>query len=366
MKMLLKEKRNWFLICWPVAFGLYFLAKNSETFAENVCARGIFRVYGWIMSHISGIIPFSLAELLLIIFALWVPGMIIAAVVRIIRKNEKGVRIVRTLRDVVIMTGIIYAWYMIGCGTNYYRYEFTRFSGLSIEKSTKEELYELCLELGEKTNAARAALNIPEGETFRSGLGNRERALAASEAMDKLSESYEVLEGYYPRPKSVIFSEVMSEFNITGVYFPWTVEANVNVAVPDYSLGSTLCHELVHLRGFMREDEANYVGYLACINSDNAELRYSGYMSALINASNRLYDEDKELYYRYWSQTYDDGVRLDMVEASEYWKQYEDTVLSEAGEKINNSYLMANNISDGTKSYGRMVDLLLAEYRQKH
>jgi len=366
IKKFLKDKRNWLLISWPLAFGLYFLAKNFESFAENVCTRGIFRVYGWIMSHISGIIPFSLAEILLIAVMIFIPLMIILSIVRIIRRPEKGLRALRSIRDIIMLLGVVFCWYMIGCGTNYYRNEFADFSGLTIEKSTKEELYELCLELGEKTNEARARLEIPEGETFKSGLSNSERAAAAAEAMDRLAESYEVLEGYYPKPKSVLFSRVMSEFNITGVYFPWTVEANVNVDVPDYSRGSTLCHELVHLRGFMREDEANYVGYLACVNSENDELRYSGYMSALINASNRLYDEDKELHALYWAQTYNEGVRLDMVEANEYWDQFKDTVLSEAGEKINNSYLKANSISDGTKSYGRMVDLLLAEYRKKH
>jgi hypothetical protein len=31
---------------------------------------------------------------------------------------------------------------------------------------------------------------------------------------------------------------------------------------------------------------------------------------------------------------------------------------------MNDSYLKANSQQDGVKSYGRMVDLLLAEYKQ--
>lgn len=34
--------------------------------------------------------------------------------------------------------------------------------------------------------------------------------------------------------------------------------------------------------------------------------------------------------------------------------------------KVNDSYLKSNRQEDGVKSYGRMVDLLLADYRQRH
>ncbi|WP_276929276.1 DUF3810 family protein, partial [Herbinix luporum] len=49
---------------------------------------------------------------------------------------------------------------------------------------------------------------------------------------------------------------------------------------------------------------------------------------------------------------------------NEYWAKYEDTVVSTVSNKINDTYLKANAQSDGVKSYGRMVDLLLAKYRK--
>ena len=216
----------------------------------------------------------------------------------------------------------------------------------------------------QKTNAARAEAAHDTDSPFVSEYSDRERAYQAKAAMEKLSETIPVLKGYYPRPKSVLFSRFMSRFNITGVYFPWTVEANVNVDVPDYSIGAALCHELSHLRGFMREDEANFIGYLACVNSDSAELRYSGYMLALVYAGNKLYEESADLYRQLYSM-YSPGVVADFRENSAYWKEFKDTVLERAGEKMNDTYLKINNQTDGTKSYGRMVDLLIAEYRSR-
>ena len=114
----------------------------------------------------------------------------------------------------------------------------------------------------------------------------------------------------------------------------------------------------------MREDEANFIGYLACVNSDSAELRYSGYMLALVHTGNKLYEADKDRYLEL-RKKYSAGVSLDFAENSQYWKQYRDTTLSNAGEKMNNTYLKMNSVEDGTKSYGRMVDLLLAERRKR-
>lgn len=316
------------------------------------------------MSRISGIVPFSVAEILMVLFFLWIFFMIVISVIRIIRKTEKLRRLITALRDLILMVGIVFLWYMIGCGTNYYRYEFTYYSGLKIEKSTVEELYGLVSELVDRTNEAREELDIPDDEVFKSSMTDRERAKEAKKALEKLSEKYEVLEGYFPKPKNTLISKIMSEFNITGFYFPWTVEANVNCDIPDYSRAAVMCHELSHLRGFMREDEANFIGYLACVNSDNAELRYSGLMLALVYAGNKLYDADRELYFEV-RRKYNDGIVLDFADNSRYWDQYKETVLSEVGESVNNTYLKANSVEDGTKSYGRMVDLLLAEFRSK-
>ena len=363
MKEILKQKRNLILLCWPLGLIILLLVKNNRDIAEYVFARGIYRVYGTAFSFINGLLPFSVGEWLLIIFCLCVAAFPVVILILVIKRKNRAATLFSCIRYLLMAGGVVFLWFMIGAGTNYYRYEFAAFSGLEVKKSSVDELYELCMELAEKTNAARKELNIEEGKTFTSALSDRERADEARKAMRKLSEEYDVLKGYYPYAKPVLFSRALSEFNITGVYFPWTVEANVNVDIPDYSRGAVLCHELSHLRGFMREDEANFIGYLACVGSDCAELKYSGYMMALIHAGNQLYSADKDRYSEVRSM-YSEGVNLDLKENSEYWAQFKDTPLSTAGEKMNNTYLKMNNVEDGTKSYGRMVDLLLAEWRK--
>ena len=45
-----------------------------------------------------------------------------------------------------------------------------------------------------------------------------------------------------------------------------------------------------------------------------------------------------------------------------YWEQFEGQV-AEIADNINDTYLKAQNQTDGVQSYGRVVDLLLAKYR---
>jgi hypothetical protein len=157
----------------------------------------------------------------------------------------------------------------------------------------------------------------------------------------------------------------MSYTEITGIFIPFTMEANVNVDIPDYSIPATMLHELAHIRGFMREDEANYIAYLAGMESDNPDLKYSSTMLALVYSGNALYEQDTELYFKIREQ-YSEGVVKDIRANSAYWQQYEDTVISTISNKINDTYLKANAQLDGVKSYGRMLDLLLAKYREDH
>ncbi len=351
---------------------MYVTARFIPNAAEYVYARGLYRVYSNAMSFITGLLPFSLAEVLVIAVPVFFAALIPAAVIKMIVKKS-GVEGLKCLRLAIVLLGIIFSWYMLGCGTNYYRYEFSSFSELEVKKSTADELEELCKELAVKAAAAReravekaiaAGSMTEENEVYSSYLSLKELREAARSSMYVLADSYPVMKGYYPKPKPVFFSRVMSEFNFTGVYFPWTVEANVNVDIPEYPVAVTMCHELSHLRGFMREDEANFIGYLACVGSGEPDLEYSGYMLALTYSANQLYADSVDRW-RNVRALYSDGMVADMVDNSEYWKQFEDTVASEIGETMNNTYLKANKQTDGTKSYGRMVDLLLAERRAR-
>jgi hypothetical protein len=354
---MLNYKRKWFILLLPISIVILIIARTFEGFTERILSGIIYKNISQGISYITSLVPFSLMEVSLIML----PGVLVFLFIYLLvilirgRQNKRDI-LNKAVVNLLSSFSILLFTYVILCGVNYERYTFADYSGLTIQDSSVEELESLFLTLAEQGNVARDQLK-------QVSASYEELAKESVRAMNNLSTKYPVLERNYRAPKLIISSDFMSKMQITGIYWPFTVEANINVAVTEYTLAATMCHELAHIAGFMREDEANYIAYLACKNSDSKELQYSGIMLALAYVGNQLYYENKEAYQNIRA-TYSEELVADLNRNAQYWEQYRNTKISELSDEMNNIYLKANNQSDGVKSYGRMVDLLLAEYRQ--
>ena len=298
------------------------------------------------MGRGTGIFSFALVEAAAFLFVLY-------AVCYVFIHHREGKRIL--IRAVFLVTGL-FLLFTVNCGINYYRNPFSSYSGLEVRKSSLDELKSLCQQLTADVNQL-----CGEGilrETDRKSLGKE-----SVKAMKGLGEIYPELAGYYPQPKPLIWSYFFSVQQLCGQYSPFTVEATYNRSMPDYNIPHTVCHELSHLRGFMREDEANFIGYLACIGSDNEGFRYSGYLTGWIYATNALAKADQEAYWEICGQLSEKAWE-DLRHNNEFWGKYEGKT-AEVSNRMNDTYLKLNSQSDGVNSYGRMVDLMLAYARSK-
>lgn len=365
MKRLLKYKRIYLLLLIPISFLLILAAKKSSFFAEDFYALHIYKWISQPVSLLSGLFPFSMAEI--IVYAMPVILLVLLTIflVRLIRQKEnRGIRLTKGILNLLCALSVIGFLFVICGGLNYYRYPFSYYSGLEIMDSSVEELYTLTESLALQADELRAqTTGTDENGVFKLTESMHDLADQAGKAMKALAEDYPVLGGYYASPKPVLSSAAMSSAEITGMFFPFTMEANINVDVPDYSIPATMLHEMAHLRGFMREDEANYIAYIAGMASDDPEIRYSAAMLALITAGNALYDKNQELYFEI-RELYSEGVLKDIRANSAYWIRYDNTAISTLSNKVNDTYLKANAQVDGVQSYGRMLDLLLAKFRQ--
>ncbi len=362
----LKKKRLWLLLLFPISLLCLNLAKRSVFFAEEVFAKRIFKVFSVGISTLTGWIPFSVAECSVLLLPAAVLFFVIRFVLHMIKnKEERFECCITALMNIACTASVVFFVYVFGCGMNYHRASIAEYRGIAVRDSSKEELFALCKELAAQASVLREDLVIYEDEdgVLRLPMSNRELGILTKEAYENLAEELPILEGFYPAPKGILCSKAFSAMELTGIYTCWTMEANVNVDIPDYSRASTMAHELAHLHGFIREDEANFLSYLACKSSDSSLVNYSGTLLALIYAGNALAGQDMELYGELWSG-YHEGIVRDFRDNSAYWEQYKDTVISETTDKVNDAYLKANDQEDGVKSYGRVVDLLLAEYRK--
>ena len=118
-------------------------------------------------------------------------------------------------------------------------------------------------------------------------------------------------------------------------------------------------HELAHTKGIAREDECNFIAYLACISSDNAEYRYSGHLSAYTYLANALYARSPELFAKA-AQNISPAAERDLAEQREYSAKYTSGKAAQVSDKINDSFIKSQGVASGTASYSEVTKLILA------
>lgn len=345
-------------ICLLAAGGLTMLAGVVEGFAEWY-AETVYPVQVFLTAHLTGWIPFSLSETGLYLLVL---GMVVTAVragVRGKKSGNYGQEVLRWSSGLFLTAAILFFLYVVNCGVNYHRSSFSEKEGLYPKRYSAEELGEVCNWLTEEVNARADEVNrdargllVLEGQT----------EAQAVQAMKGLAKRYESMKGEYPPPKKLMVSELLSYQSLTGVYSPFTVEANYNGDMTAYNIPFTMCHELSHLRGFMQEEEANFIAFLACREAEQVEFQYSGYLMAWLYSANALYRADQTLWLEMRAGL-DKAAETDLAANSQFWESYEG-VVSEMADKVNDTYLKVNGQADGVKSYDRMVDLLVVYYQE--
>ena len=359
----LRLRRFWLLLLLPAAIALDLAAKASPAFAEWY-AVNIYPVYANFFAAITGFLPFSLGEvcvvLLAAVFLIW----LIRSIYLLIKHNENRFeRLARFISVPLIIAVCVSFFCVTNYGTNHRRYSFAQVSGLEVRPSSVEELYGLCVFLTQTCNRVREQVSEDENGVFLLSEDVYTAAKNAKAYFNSLNETYPTL---YTTgtPKPVFASEVMSYLDISGIYCPFTFEANVNVHMNDSAVPFTMCHELAHLSGYMREDEANFIAFLASTHNNDPDFVYSGMFLAMIHTSNALFSADLELW-KEVNAMKSEAVERDSLANNAYWAQY-DTPVAEVSNKVNDTYLKANGQTLGVRSYGRMVDLLLAYFRVKN
>lgn len=340
---------------------LTLLAKNVTGFAEWY-STSVYPFFVGTVGRISSVLPFSLCEILLYAVIILAAVGIIFTVIHFIKGNGRRKKLMmRVLAVVVCFAVSVFMVFTLFCGINYSRTPFSAVSGFTVETYTAQELADLCVYILKNANDAAQKIETDEALTVQlDGKINLDEE--CKKAMNLLGEKYNSLSGFYPNAKAVIASEGMSYMRILGMYTPFTIEANYNANAPDFAKPFTVCHELSHLKGFMREDEANFIAYLACTGSDNVYLQYAGWVYALIYAANALYSAAGADIYNELMSYADEKIIAELSANSAYWKKYE-TPVATVATSVNDTYLKSQGQSDGKKSYGRFVDLMIS-YRK--
>jgi len=353
------------LILIGAAIVLTAAGRLSQGFADFYAAN-IFPYISLPYVFLSGLLPFSLGEVMivaaLVLFLVGIPVMIILLI--FMKKSRKTVASV-SVSAVLWILAFVVVTESLNCFT---LYGCTRFSEryFTAKEHDNEELKQLYSMLIDEAN--ELALQVPRDEHDRFVLTIDAEA-ECKRAMKKASEEYPQLRGYYPKPKPIMFSYFMSQTGTAGMYFPFSMESTYNADMVPEIQPEVICHEFAHLKGFMQEDEANFISFVATQGSDEPQVKYSGCLDALEYVHNQIYENGVqsgfELTDRISPQVQNDWFRF---LPDNYWEENEDKevfdtdAVSAFSESASDTSMKLNGVEDGVRSYSRMVNLLLDYY----
>lgn len=303
------------------------ILSRIESFA-TIYAKYSSLIFVNIIGQLSNLFPFSIFEWLVIFFIL----LLIYFIYRY-----------RSLEIIIRYVLVLCLIFTLTTGIHYHRQSIEKDLQFTKLNYTNTDLENLCKFIINKLSTLEVE---PITQT--------EMKQESRKAMNS------IIPAYYPRPKPMFFSKLMSSSGLTGIFSPFTIEANYNKDIHPFNIPFTMCHELAHLQGYMSEDEANFLAYLSCTSSSNDYVKYSGYLTAFIYITNELYSLNVDVN-KYYAQLPKSTLN-DLKADQDYWNNYNGT-LSTISNTVNDTYLKMNSIEEGVISYQRFVGLIYSYYK---
>lgn len=352
----------WCIILYAMALLCLFfniISLNSVAFSDWFNG-GIAAGFRYALSALTGWIPFSIGETSVICM----PVIAVILVFRAIRLSKGELdKAVRYLSGLLAVCTLFYSLFVLTFSTAYRGTALEDKLGLTRKRVTAEELRDTAELLLQRAN------EYADADVTYLRDGSSDMVYSLDELNEKLNSAYLLSAEKYPfiqkmtsNVKEVALSELMSYTHITGVYTYFTGESNINCVFPDYTIPFTMAHEMAHQRGIAREDEANFVAFLVCLESEDNYIRYSAYLNMYEYVSNALYRADKELYSTVASKK---SARISAEQSAynEFFAKYRDSVASDVADSVNDAYLKDQGQAAGAQSYGLVVDLTVAYYK---
>ena len=362
-----KEEKlpRWCIVCFALAAVsaiLYLIFRLSPVFSDwfngNVSSIG-----RRLLSYLTVWLPFSAAELLILLLPVILVALIVIGYRSCDDDSARSLWIYAAkLSSLLCVIWVIFVW---NFAAGYSGTTLDRRLGLERTEVSAQELHQTALILSEQMQELSDEILFPNQEgSSAMPYSYNEMNQKLMAAYDKYAETHAFPDHSYSRIKPIMLSGLMSYTHITGVYTFFTGEANVNVHFPDYTVPFTAAHELAHQRGVAREDEANMIAFLVCMESDDAYIRYSALLNVYEYVASALYSADKTLYASVY-QTLSPAVIREEQAYARFFEKYSDNALAKISETTNDIYLQSQGATAGTRSYNLVVDLTVAYYRPK-
>src|SRR5690242_7808452 len=346
---------------WITAVLLVILIRifsQNQTWVERYYSSNLYIFLSKFLRILFGWVPFSLGDILYAFAFCWIVWKIIKNIRSAFKKRFTKKQVIHKLLNLVLFFAAIYIVFYLFWGMNYDR-EGIAFQ-LQIHPQTYDTTDLLMIEniLLQKVNASKLAV-----------VKNHEQYPSTNELIKKAKKSYE--EAYKKFPflkytgtsvKSSLYGTVGDYLGFTGYYNPFTGEAQINTTVPQMLRPYIATHEIAHQLGYAKENEANFVGYLAAVNSQDTLFHYSCYLDLFLYTNREIYYFDSLSSGRMMEKLHP-LVKADLQELRQFSLAHQ-SVLEPLISWMYGNYLKLNNQPKGLHSYNAVVGMLIAYYKK--
>ncbi|MGB6269708.1 MAG: DUF3810 domain-containing protein [Olleya sp.] len=331
-------------------YGLVKLLTNYPDVVERFYSNGLYPFISKLFRYTLGWLPFSFGDLLY--------GFSIIFIVRWLVLNRK--RIYKDTKnwliDVFAAVSVVYFAFHLFWGFNYYRNPLHVNLNLEDHYTTKQ-LITVTKKLIKKSNTIH--LEITKNDSLKVEL-----PFTKKEILRLTPSSYKALDNTFPNlkysPKSLkksLFSLPLTYMGFSGYLNPLTNEAQVDYLIPVYKFPTTAAHEVAHQLGYAKENEANFIGFMATTSNDNIYFKYTGYTFGLRHCLGEIFKRNPKLY-EDLLPTINKGILKNYQEVRDFWEDYQNP-LEPIFRSTYSTYLKANNQANGMDSYSYVVALLV-------
>ena len=345
------------LILLLIAIIIHFLSVNT-IWIEQYYSTGIYPYISSSLIYLLGWLPFSIGDVFYGVVVIWL-------IVRFIQQLRfyRSNRITKSLLHISGIKSLrylllIYLFFNVLWGINYNRMGIATQLGLTKGKYKPQDLRVIDSILLNKVNSSKRALLQAKPFPVSTGLLKK----GTKDAFEHISIRYPFLANKLSSIKPSLWGWLGNYLGFTGYYNPFSGEAQVNTTVPQFLQPFIFCHETAHQIGYAKEDEANFVGYLAAIASTDTLFHYSAYLDLFLYTQRNLYKTDSLVVKDFASRLIPE-VKADLYEWRQFNKRHKNPV-EPIVRWLYGKYLINNQQPNGELNYDEVTGLLIAYYKK--
>jgi hypothetical protein len=336
---------------------LLFATSRFPDFIEHYFSRGIYPVIAVMLHSVFNVLPLSAGD----IFYLLLIGALMYAAIKLIRlaiHKQFSLMGYFSLKIVMVVQMLIAVFYLFW-GLNYFRPAVAQSVGLQDTSYTLTDVKTITALLIDSANAQAAI--VTQADRHQTNAAIYRQAIQAIQILGKSEPAFHDIK---PAVKPSLFTPLINYMGTLGYYNPFTGEAQVNYQMPVVNKPVTCAHEMGHQMGYGREDEANFIGFRAGIQSPNHLLSYSAYYMGALEFLYYLRRRDTVAHHQL-KRRLSAAVRQDVKADSTYWTSYESKI-GAISSIFYDQFLKANNQPSGLFTYNRMIRLTMAYYKRRY